>query len=136
MEGAQQDGFARVAYAQEQQERETLHMAELEPWMIEDDLEATDFEEVEYDALSVRSLPEMGDIYVSELLPRQQASELATLNNFSTRQYDKYVYSLSWQRTGCYRKGGLPVPLATNDTCLPGWYCRSTYDKNGVCKDD
>lgn len=50
-------------------------------------------------------------------------SEFARNANMSSRRYDAYVYSLGFKQTGCYRKGALPVPLAANDTCLPGWYC-------------
>lgn len=78
------------------------------------------------------------------LVERQDASDLADLNNvagtgtgnnaadlaqlqqsgnMSSRQYDAYVYSLNRSDTGCNRRGALPVPLANNDTCLPGWNC-------------
>lgn len=54
------------------------------------------------------------------------AANLAQLQqngNMSSRQYGAYVYSLNSSDTGCLRSGALPVPLATNDTCLSGWNC-------------
>jgi len=39
--------------------------------------------------------------------------------------FNAYAYSLNWTTTGCYRPGSLPVALAMNDTCLPGFHCKS-----------
>ena len=50
--------------------------------------------------------------------------------NMSSREYDAYVYSLEFEHTGCKRKGALPVPIASNDTCLPGFFCKSC---TGIC---
>lgn len=50
-------------------------------------------------------------------------AQLTRNGNMSSRQYDASVYSLKYKDTGCNRRGALPVPLAANDTCLPGWYC-------------
>jgi hypothetical protein len=69
-----------------------------------------------------------------ELTARQQGqsgnsaealAKLGQFQNFSSRQYDRYVFSLTWRTTGCYQRGVLPVPLARNNTCLPGFYCKS-----------
>jgi hypothetical protein len=38
--------------------------------------------------------------------------------------FNAYAYSLNWTQTGCYRPGSLPVALAFNDTCLPGFHCK------------
>jgi len=38
--------------------------------------------------------------------------------------FNAYAYSLNWTTTGCYRPGSLPVALAMNDTCLPGFHCK------------
>ncbi|KAK3647347.1 hypothetical protein LTR56_008179 [Elasticomyces elasticus] len=43
--------------------------------------------------------------------------------NMSTLDFDLASYALNDTQTGCYRKGALPVALAQNDTCLPGWHC-------------
>lgn len=61
-------------------------------------------------------------------------TRLSRNGNMSSRAYDKYVYSLGKQRTGCERQGALPVPLAANDTCLPGWNCElpDTREAAGV----
>lgn len=53
----------------------------------------------------------------------EDLTQFVNNGNMSSRQYDAYVYSLEYQDTGCSRKGALPVPLAANDTCLPGWNC-------------
>ncbi|KAK5174480.1 uncharacterized protein LTR77_001560 [Saxophila tyrrhenica] len=50
-------------------------------------------------------------------------AEFGGFQNFSSRKYDAYVFTLDWKTTGCYQRGVLPVPLAKNDTCLPGWHC-------------
>ncbi|KAK5694215.1 hypothetical protein LTR97_009837 [Elasticomyces elasticus] len=42
--------------------------------------------------------------------------------NMSTLDFDLASYALNDTQTGCYRKGALPVALAQNDTCLPGWH--------------
>ena len=68
----------------------------------------------------------------SDLEERQSNNNAAALNelsqftNFSSRQYDAYVFSLNYRTTGCYQRGVLPAPLAANNTCLPGWYCKAT----------
>lgn len=51
-------------------------------------------------------------------------AQLTQNGNMSSRQYGASVYSLEYEDTGCRRRGALPVPLAANDTCLPGWYCK------------
>jgi len=50
---------------------------------------------------------------------------LSQFNNMSSGEFDAAAYNLSDAQTGCYRKGALPVALATGDTCLQGWYCKS-----------
>lgn len=54
-------------------------------------------------------------------------AQLSQNGNMSSREYGAYVYSLNKSDTGCNRQGALPVPLAANDTCLPGWYCEYTH---------
>nr|POF26065.1 hypothetical protein CFP56_22213 [Quercus suber] len=44
--------------------------------------------------------------------------------NLSTLDYDAVAYSLNQSQTGCLRIGALPVALAMNDTCLPGFLCK------------
>lgn len=46
--------------------------------------------------------------------------------NMQGMTFNTYAYSLNWTQTGCYRPGSLPVALADNDTCLPGFYCKSS----------
>lgn len=60
----------------------------------------------------------------------QALQELAQAQNFSSREYDRAVFSLTWKTTGCYQRGVLPVPLASNNTCLPGFYCKLNFDMN------
>lgn len=72
------------------------------------------------DALHGRSSANMADTNMPELLPRQQFGQFP---NMSSLEYDGYVYSLGYNETGCRQPGALPVPLAKNDTCLPGWHC-------------
>jgi len=45
--------------------------------------------------------------------------------NMQGMTFNTYAYSLNWTQTGCYRPGSLPVALAMNDTCLPGFHCKS-----------
>ena len=59
----------------------------------------------------------------STALTNKQVEELGQLRNFSGRPYDKLIFSLNPRKTGCYQRGALPVPLARNNTCYPGWYC-------------
>ncbi|KAK4545666.1 hypothetical protein LTR36_002619 [Oleoguttula mirabilis] len=56
-------------------------------------------------------------------------AQLAQFNNMSTKQFDEAAYSLNYTQTGCYRQGSLPVALASNDTCLPGWHCPNSNDE-------
>jgi len=49
--------------------------------------------------------------------------QLGQFTNFSSRDYDAYVFTFDYKTTGCNQRGVLPVPLAKNNTCLPGWYC-------------
>lgn len=44
--------------------------------------------------------------------------------NMQSLTFNLYAYSLNWTQTGCYRPGALPVALAMNDTCLPGFHCK------------
>jgi hypothetical protein len=44
--------------------------------------------------------------------------------NMQSATFNTYAYSLNWTQTGCYRPGSLPVALAMNDTCLPGFHCK------------
>ena len=121
MEGAEQDAYPAVTSIEEL--RATGGSLEDGVAMNEELFENTVIDTTS-DASRPRSPSVMADIDLPELLPRQQGADLTQFNNFSTRQYDKYVFSLKSGRTGCYRRGALPVPLARNDTCLPGWYCK------------
>ncbi|KAK5681328.1 hypothetical protein LTR17_027504 [Elasticomyces elasticus] len=51
-----------------------------------------------------------------------EMQNLMGLANMSTLAFDAAAYNLSNTQTGCYRQGALPVALAQNDTCLPGWH--------------
>jgi len=44
--------------------------------------------------------------------------------NMQSMTFNAYAYSLNDTQTGCYRRGALPVALAMNDTCLPGFHCK------------
>lgn len=46
----------------------------------------------------------------------------------SSLDFDKYVYSLNWTTTGCYRQGAIPMALAPNDSVLLGFYSPATSD--------
>lgn len=45
--------------------------------------------------------------------------------NMQSMPFNAWAYSLNYTQTGCYRPGSLPVALAMNDTCLPGFHCKS-----------
>ncbi|KAF2194822.1 ABC transporter-like protein [Zopfia rhizophila CBS 207.26] len=45
------------------------------------------------------------------------------LQNFSTVEADKVIYSLNTTTTGCYAPGAVPLARALNDTCSLGWFC-------------
>jgi hypothetical protein len=51
--------------------------------------------------------------------------------NMQGATFNAYAYSLNWTQTGCYRPGSLPVALAMNDTCLPGFHCKLPPYANG-----
>jgi hypothetical protein len=51
--------------------------------------------------------------------------------NMQGATFNAYAYSLNWTQTGCYRPGSLPVALAEDDTCLPGFHCESPCHANG-----
>lgn len=65
----------------------------------------------------------IGSAFASATAIDPQIAQLAQFNNMSTKQFDAAAYSLNYTQTGCYRQGSLPVALASNDTCLPGWHC-------------
>lgn len=65
----------------------------------------------------------IGSLYASATASNAEIGQLAQYNNMSTKQFDEAAYSLNYTQTGCYRQGSLPVALASNDTCLPGWHC-------------
>lgn len=50
--------------------------------------------------------------------------------NMQSAKFDAYAYSLDYTRTGCYRPGSLPVALAMNDTCLPGFHCPNSDNEH------
>jgi hypothetical protein len=51
--------------------------------------------------------------------------------NMQGATFNTYAYSLNWTQTGCYRPGALPVAMAENDTCMPGFHCKSSCHANG-----
>jgi len=57
---------------------------------------------------------------------RLNANLLDSFENedMQSMQFNAYAYSLNHTQTGCYRPGALPVALAMNDTCLPGFHCK------------
>ena len=76
-----------------------------------------------------------GSAYASATASNAKFAEIAQYNNMSTKQFDEMAYALNYTQTGCYRQGSLPVALASNDTCLPGWHCTSTetrYKRKGT----
>lgn len=52
-------------------------------------------------------------------------ASLASIRNTSGLEWDREVVSLKSSQSGCYAPGALPVPLASNDTCNLGFYCKS-----------
>ncbi|THY60006.1 hypothetical protein D6C97_03915 [Aureobasidium pullulans] len=50
----------------------------------------------------------------------------SVLNDMTTMQFNEWAFSLGDTQTGCYNKGSLPLALATNDTCLLGFWCKSS----------
>lgn len=57
-------------------------------------------------------------------LDERQDSKLGPFSNFSSQEYNDYILSLDPKTTGCYQRGVLPVPLALDNTCLPGFHCK------------
>lgn len=45
--------------------------------------------------------------------------------DMQSNDFNAWSYSLNYTQTGCYRQGSLPVALAMNDTCMPGFHCKS-----------
>lgn len=54
-----------------------------------------------------------------------QVVDLARYDNMNTKDFNRFAYSLNYTQTGCFSQGALPVALASEDICLPGWYCTS-----------
>lgn len=52
-----------------------------------------------------------------------QIADLARYDNMNTKDFNRFAYSLNYTQTGCFSQGALPVALASEDICLPGWYC-------------
>ncbi|RMZ19812.1 hypothetical protein D0859_16193 [Hortaea werneckii] len=52
-----------------------------------------------------------------------QMADLAQYDNMNTKNFNHFAYSLNYTQTGCFSQGALPVALASEDICLPGWYC-------------
>ena len=44
--------------------------------------------------------------------------------DMQSNDFNAWSYSLNYTQTGCYRQGSLPVALAMNDTCMPGFHCK------------
>ncbi|CAK4032452.1 ABC transporter, ABC-G family, WBC-type [Lecanosticta acicola] len=84
---------------------------------------------------SITMLPSLSSL--SSELPAA-SSALATIPGFNdsqnvnmvgTLEYNSYAYrDMSESERGCYRKGALPVALASNDTCSPGFHCPNSND--------
>lgn len=55
-----------------------------------------------------------------------QVADLARYDNMNTKDFSHFAYSLNYTQTGCFSQGALPVALASEDICLPGWYCTYT----------
>ncbi|THX21476.1 hypothetical protein D6D17_00014 [Aureobasidium pullulans] len=54
----------------------------------------------------------------------------SVLNDMTTMQFNEWAFSLGDTQTGCYNKGSLPLALATNDTCLLGFWCPNSDDEH------
>lgn len=52
-----------------------------------------------------------------------QVADLAQYDSMNTKGFNHFAYSLNYTQTGCFSQGALPVALASEDICLPGWYC-------------
>lgn len=55
----------------------------------------------------------------ADLLDRFKNADMQSM------EFNAWSYSLNYTQTGCYRPGALPVALAMNDTCMPGFHCKS-----------
>lgn len=53
----------------------------------------------------------------ADLLDRFENADMQSM------EFNAWSYSLNYTQTGCYRPGSLPVALAMNDTCMPGFHC-------------
>lgn len=49
--------------------------------------------------------------------------ELGLEDNMASTNFSLIAYNLTNRQTGCFRRGALPVALAWDDVCLPGFYC-------------
>lgn len=78
--------------------------------------------------LAASNTSAIGAAFASATASNYEIAQLAQFNNMSSKQFDAAAYSLNYTQTGCYRQGSLPVALASNDTCMPGWYCTYTTD--------
>lgn len=54
----------------------------------------------------------------ADLLDRFENADMQSM------EFNAWSYSLNYTQTGCYRPGSLPVALAMNDTCMPGFHCK------------
>ncbi|KAI7463522.1 hypothetical protein KC351_g15843, partial [Hortaea werneckii] len=59
-----------------------------------------------------------------------QIADLARYDNMNTKDFSHFAYSLNYTQTGCFSQGALPVALASEDICLPGWYCPNSSPLN------
>ncbi|GAB7328195.1 hypothetical protein MBLNU13_g00219t1 [Cladosporium sp. NU13] len=60
----------------------------------------------------------------ADLLDRFENADMQSM------EFNAWSYSLNYTQTGCYRPGSLPVALAMNDTCMPGFHCPNSDDEH------
>ncbi|GAB7358916.1 hypothetical protein MBLNU230_g4136t1 [Neophaeotheca triangularis] len=65
----------------------------------------------------------------SSIIGMPEPPVLAGYQNFSSVEWDLAAHSLTYKQSYCYRPGSLPVALAWNDTCLPGFFCPNSTDR-------
>lgn len=54
----------------------------------------------------------------ADLLDRFENEDMQSM------EFNAWSYGLNYTQTGCYRPGALPVALAMNNTCMPGFHCK------------
>lgn len=63
----------------------------------------------------------------ADLLDRFKNADMQSM------EFNAWSYSLNYTQTGCYRPGALPVALAMNDTCMPGFHCKFETTRSFEC---